>query len=139
MSEIKTRPTRESVEQFVASVEHPTRRQDAETLVALMSRISGEPPVMWGPSIIGFGSHSYTTRSGHSGEMPKIGFSPRKAHQVLYLTCDARRLADGLARLGKHKTGVGCLYVNKLADIDLAVLESLIADAWRTDIDSLHA
>lgn len=122
-AEPKTRPTDVPVEEFIASVEHPTRRADAGVLTALLSEVSGEPPVMWGPSIIGFGSYR-----GPTGDWPRIGFSPRKANLSLYVTMpgsDAH--APLLARLGKHKTSVACLYVNRLDDIDLGVLRELAA------------
>jgi hypothetical protein len=129
MAEIKTRAGGRSVADFMASVEHPVRRADAEALIPVMERISGEPAVMWGPSIIGFGRYHYRYDSGHEGEMCRIGFSPRAANLVLYLAPYERDEAL-LARLGKHKPGKGCLYVNKLADVDMGVLEQLIADAW---------
>lgn len=130
MAENKTKPTRASVRAFVAGVANETRRQDATALVALMQRVSGVAPQMWGPSIIGFGSQHYRYASGREGDMPRIGFSPRTSSLVLYLGTGPES-AGRLARLGKHKTGVSCLYVNKLADVDLAVLEAMVADAWR--------
>ena len=95
-----------------------------------MERISGEPPTLWGPSIIGFGSAHYVYESGREGDMPRIAFSPRKGALTSYLSCDGEKRADLLARLGKHKTGKGCLYVNKLSDVDAGVLEELIAASW---------
>jgi hypothetical protein len=129
MAEIKTKADQRSLADFMAGVDHPVRRADAETLIHIMVAISGEPAAMWGPSIIGFGRYHYRYDSGHEGEMCRIGFSPRSGHLVLYLA-PYRRHEDLLARLGKHKLGKGCLYVNKLADVDMAVLETLIADAW---------
>lgn len=129
MADLKTKATPRSVTEFIAAVEHPVRRADAGALMAMMERISGEPATMWGPSIIGFGRYHYRYDSGHEGEMCRIGFSPRAANLVLYV---ATREGDeaALAKLGKHKRGKGCLYINKLADIDLAALEDLVAEGW---------
>lgn len=116
-----------SVSEFIDSVEHDTRREDARFLLQLMQKVSGEKPVMWGPSIVGFGTYHYRYASGREGDMPRIGFSPRKANLAFYIHCD-REL---LAKLGKHKKSVGCMYVNKLADVDLDVLELMIVKAWQ--------
>lgn len=134
MAEIKTKAEQRSVADFIAAVPNPVRRTDALALVPIMERLSGEPAVMWGPSIIGFGCYRYVYDSGHKGEMCRIGFSPRSGSLVFYLA-PYRRHEDLLARLGKHKTGKGCLYVTKLADIDPAVLEQLIADAWAAMVE----
>lgn len=130
MAEIKTRPTAVTVDAFIEGLESERRRAEARTLSELMAKVCGEPATMWGPSIIGFGRYDYRYESGHSGSMCRIGFSPRKGAISLYLTCDAERLAELLRRLGKTKRGKGCIYVNKLADIDLAVLEEMVAEAW---------
>ena len=129
MAEIKTKAEQRSVADFLAMVAHPIRQADARALVPLFERVSGQPATMWGPSIIGFGRYHYRYDSGHEGEMCRIGFSPRAAQIVFYLAAYHRH-EELLARLGKHKTGKGCLYVNKLADVDMAVLEALVADAW---------
>jgi hypothetical protein len=126
MAENKTKPTEVRPADFIAAVENRTRRADAEVLVELMGDVAGEPAVMWGPSIIGFGRCRYTYESGRSGEMPRLGFSPRKAHLVLYCGCDFDGGADLINRLGKLKKSVGCLYIAKLADIDLAALRELL-------------
>lgn len=131
MSDNKTTPTNGTVESFLASVASDEQRRDSEMLVKMMQAISGQPAVMWGPSIIGFGSYHYTYASGREGDMPLIAFSPRKGKLVLYVLDDATKYADILARLGKHKTSKACLYINKLADIDVAVLEELIGEAYR--------
>jgi hypothetical protein len=129
MAEIKTKATDRTVADFIAAVEKPVRRADAEALIPLFETVSGEPATMWGPSIIGFGRYHYCYDSGHEGDMCRIGFSPRSAQLVFYLAAtDAQETL--LAKLGKHKRGKGCLYINKLADIDLAVLETMIRDAW---------
>ena len=130
MPENKTKPTGASVSEFLGGVANDTRRRDAHTLVALMARVTGVEPQMWGPSIVGFGSRHYRYESGREGDMPRIGFSPRKASLVLYVLTGAAGEAALLARLGKHTTGVSCLYINKLADVHMATLEALAADAW---------
>ena len=126
MSDAKTKPTPINPRDFVEAVEHPVRRDDGFVLLDLMERLSGEPAAMWGPSIVGFGSYHYKYDSGREGDMCRIGFSPRKAELVLYLVDGFDGHADLLARLGKHRTGVSCLYIKKLADVDMAVLEQLI-------------
>lgn len=121
----KTQPTPVAVEAFLETVSDPGRRSDALELCALLERLSGEPPVMWGPSIVGFGRYSYRYDSGRGGTMCRIGFSPRKANLVLYIVDGFPEYADLLARLGKHKTGKSCLYLSRLEHINLAVLEQL--------------
>jgi hypothetical protein len=125
MADNKTKPTKLSVSSFIGALTDETKRADAKSLVKLMQRATGEEPKMWGPSIIGFGSYHYTYESGREGDMPLVGFSPRKAATVLYGTGigDSEKL---LATLGKHTTGKGCLYIKKLADVDQKVLESMI-------------
>ncbi len=130
MAELKTKPHDSSVEDFLARAEPAQRRYDGRVLAALMERITGEPPTMWAASIIGFGSYHYRYESGREGEMCRIGFSPRKASLVLYLTPGFGDQEERLARLGKHSTGKGCLYIKRLADVDMAVLEELLAGAW---------
>lgn len=129
MAEIKTKPTEISPAEFIEAVENPARREDAKTLCAMLERVAGEPPRMWGPSIVGFGSYRYKYDSGHEGTMCRLGFSPRKTQFVLYILTDDAGQAGKLARLGKHKTGKSCLYINKLADVDLAVLEEMTRDS----------
>ena len=120
-AEPKTRPTDASVRDFLAAVENPARGADAVALCAMMAEATGEPPVLWGPSIVGFGSYR-----GPSGDWPLVGFSPRKANLVLYIMPDVSEREDLLARLGKHKTGRSCLYLNRLADVDPVILRALI-------------
>jgi hypothetical protein len=127
--ELKTRPTEIAVEAFIAAIDHPVRRQDAQALLSLMSQVSGEPATMWGPTIVGFGRYHYKYATGHEGEMCRMGFSPRKTGLVLYLSPSDDR-DELLARLGKHSTGKACLYITKLADVDAGVLERLIRSAW---------
>lgn len=129
MAEIKTKATEIGVDDFLDAVEDPVRRADGKTVSALMARITGEAPRMWGPTIIGFGSYRYRYDSGHAGEMCRLGFSPRKAELVLYVLGGSEREAALLAKLGKHRTGKSCLYLRKLSDVDLGVLEQLVVEA----------
>src|SRR5271170_2699097 len=117
MAENKTKPTKLSVAAFIAALTDPARRADAKALVKLMQSASGEKPKMWGPAIIGFGSYHYRYESGREGDMPLVGFSPRKAATVLYVNAGSRESAALLAKLGKHSTGKSCLYIKQLADV----------------------
>jgi hypothetical protein len=126
MAANKTKPTKVSVAAFIDAVADRTRRADAQALVKLMESASGEKPKMWGASIIGFGSYHYTYDSGRQGDMPLVGFSPRKAATVLYIMTGLGQSEALLAKLGKHTTGKGCLYVKNLADVDQKVLEALV-------------
>ena len=126
MADNKTKPTKLSVAAFIDGITDQTRHADAKALVKLMQSASGEKPTMWGPSIIGFGSYHYRYDSGREGDMPLIGFSPRKAAIVLYNMTGFSDSTALLAKLGKHTTGKGCLYIRKLADVDQQVLEALI-------------
>ena len=107
-------------------MEHPVRRKDAEVLLELFERITGWEPRMWGPAIIGFGEYHYKYDSGREGDFMRTGFSPRKANMVVYIMPGYTNFDPILARLGKHKLGKSCLYINKLDDIDLTVLEELV-------------
>jgi len=111
---------------FIDTLTDPARRADAKALVKLMQSVAGEKPKMWGPAIIGFGSYHYKYESGREGDMPVIAFSPRKAATVLYGMAGFGEAAALLAKLGKHTTGRGCLYIKKLADVDQNVLEALV-------------
>lgn len=122
----KTAPTKVSPSKFLDSIANERRRADGYEVMAMMQKASGEPPVMWGPSIIGFGHYHYRYESGHEGDIMIIAFSPRKANLVLYLG-SALNDEKLMAKLGKHKRGKGCLYINKLDDIDRAVLRKLMA------------
>jgi hypothetical protein len=138
MAELKTRPTQASVEDFIDNVESAGKREDAAVLDALFRKVTGVGPEMWGPSIIGYGEYHYRYATGHEGDMCRAGFSPRKAKHSLYLLgCGGEDEAMEmlLARLGKHSRGKGCLYVNKLADIDLGVLEEMIALSWQQSFE----
>ena len=125
MADNKTKPTKLSVEAFIDALTDPARRADAKALVKLMQSAAGEKPKMWGPSIIGFGSYHYKYESGREGDMPLIAFSPRKAANVLYNVTGSSDSKVLLAKLGKHTTGKGCLYIKKLSDVDRQVLEAM--------------
>lgn len=129
MPENQTRPTGASVSRFIAGIENDTRRRDAKRVIAMMRKASGVQPKMWGPAIVGFGSQHYKYESGREGDMPQMGFSPRKQNLSLYLA-KPEDPAD-LNALGKHSTSVSCLYIAKLADIDEKVLERMIVKAWK--------
>ncbi len=130
-SENKTKAAKASVTAFINAVENEIRRRDAKTLLAMMKKVTGETPKMWGPSIIGFGAYHYKYESGREGDMCLVGFSPRKANSVLYVLDSCASDEPLLKKLGKHKRGVGCLYINKLEDVDLGVLEKIIAKSYR--------
>ncbi len=127
MAENKTQSTPASVDAFIAAAQPPERSADARVIRATMERLSGEPARMWGPSIVGFGRYHYKYDSGREGDMARIGFSPRKAELVLYLLDGFPGHAELMGRLGKHRTGKSCLYIKRLSDIDMGVLEELIA------------
>ena len=122
----KTKPTHRSVEDFLAAVEHPTRRADGMRLDALFREVTGWTPQMWGASIVGYGSYAYVYKSGHSGTCHATGFSPRKANLSIYIMPGYAEFGDILGRLGKHKMGKSCLYINTLADVDVDILVELI-------------
>jgi hypothetical protein len=126
MADNKTKPTKISVAAFIDSITDKDRRADAKALIKLMPKAAGEKPAMWGPSIIGFGSHHYVYDSGREGDMPVVAFSPRKAATVLYGLSSSEAL---LPKLGKHTRGKGCVYIKKLADVDQKVLEAMVAKA----------
>ena len=124
-----TQPTDVDPADFVAAVEHPVRRADAEVLLDLMKRVTGYPPQMWGPTIVGFGRYHYRTDAGREGDFMVTGFSPRRANLVVYILPVYDDISEQLERLGKHRIGKSCLYINKLADIDLEVLEQIVTEA----------
>ena len=128
MYELKTKETDNSVIEFIENVENPKKREDAYKLVDIFTETTGLPAKMWGPSIIGFGSYHYKYASGHEGDAPKVAFSPRKAKISLYLTTSEGVREKLLNELGKHTTGKMCVYVNKLADIDVEVLKEFITE-----------
>lgn len=124
---IKTKPTAASVEDFINNVKDEQMRKDSFVLVEMMRKASGEEPVLWSSSIIGFGNKRYTSpATGREVDWLRIGFSPRKANLSLYVNVGIKEHEEALKKLGKHKTGVGCLYINKLEDVDLKVLKKII-------------
>jgi len=135
MAEIKTKPTSESVEDFINGIQDEQKRKDSFTLLEMMKNAIGEEPKMWGTSLIGFGQIRVKSPStGREVDWLKIGFSPRKASLSLYISGDINHQhAEALKKLGKHKTGVGCLYINKLEDIDLTILKGMIEAALTMD------
>jgi hypothetical protein len=135
MAETKTKPTQVSVDDFIAAVEKPVRRADAGIVRDLMERVTGEPATMWGPSIIGFGTYHYRYASGHEGDMCRVGFSPRSANLVLYVG-GFPEFEELLEKLGKHRRSKACLYLNKLADVDLGVLEEIVRRTFKATEDA---
>ncbi|WP_417610048.1 DUF1801 domain-containing protein [Parasphingorhabdus sp.] len=135
-ADLKTKPTSADVEAFIATAEPERRREEARQLIDLFRRITGEQPKMWGDSIIGFGSYDYKYASGREGTWLRTGFSPRKAKHSLYLmgaycTPDAQAEQDRLfGLLGKHSVGKSCLYINRLEQVDVVILEQLISNNW---------
>lgn len=125
-NEPKTKPTKVAPKDFVAAVENEQKRIDAEWVMQMMEEVTGEPPVMWGPSIIGFGTYHYVYESGREGDWMLTGFSPRKAALSIYLMSGVGREEELLAKLGKYKTGKSCLYVKRLSDVDTDVLRELV-------------
>jgi hypothetical protein len=138
MTENKTQVTGVSADDFIAAVEHPVRLHDALRLRTLMAELTGQEPEMWGPTIVGFGKVHYKYATGREGDTAAVGFSPRKASLSLYGLTNAPESAALLDRLGKHKTGAGCLYINKLADVEEAVLAELISIGYRYCTTVLH-
>ena len=129
MPENKTQPTEIDPMDFIAAVEHPTRQADARTLVAMMKRITGCKPKMWGPTIIGFGRYHYKYESGREGDFFLTGFSPRKQALSIYIVSGFNINPELMEKLGKYKTGKSCLYVKKLDDVDRSALEQLVKES----------
>lgn len=129
-AKLKTKVTRVSVASFLNAVESDNKRKEGKEVLKMMKDISGAKPKMWGPSIIGFGSYHYKYDSGREGDMPKIGFSPRKSAMTIYIMPGFPKYEKIMSKLGKHKTGKVCLYINKLDDIDRGVLKELIKESW---------
>jgi hypothetical protein len=132
MAELKTKKTKASVSQFLAGLDDAQKRKDCKTLVGLMQAATGAKAKMWGTSIVGFGDYRYRSpATGREGDWFQMGFSPRKAALTLYLMGGLREHGDLLKKLGKHKTGMGCLYIRKLEDVDAGVLKKLIQSSAR--------
>lgn len=132
MTDARTLPTDVSVAAFLDAANPPIRREEGRALDALFRRATGWEPRMWGPSIVGYGRYRYAYDSGRTGEMCATGFSPRKAELVMYVLTGHEGLEPRLARLGRHRLGKSCLYVRKLADIDLMVLEEIVREGLDT-------
>ena len=129
MSDLKTKPHDGDVEKFLNSVEHDKRREDSLAMLEVMKEVTGEPPRMWGPSIVGFGTYHYKYESGREGDWMLTGFSPRKQSLTLYIMSGFSHYEELLQKLGKHKTGKSCLYINKLEDVDLSALKEMIRES----------
>lgn len=128
MAEIKTKPTTGDVGAFIDAIADPVRREDCRTVLGLMKQVTRADPKMWGPGIVGFGSYRYKYDSGREGDWFVAGFSPRKTDLTLYLMGGLDRYAPLLKKLGKHKTGKSCLYIKRLADVDVNVLRDMVAE-----------
>ena len=126
MAENKTKPTGASVEEYIAAIDDEARRGDCQELANLMSKITKQPPIMWGSGIVGFGSYHYTYDSGHEGDMCPTGFSSRKRDISVYLVASGTEQEQLLSKLGRHKMGKACLYIRRLSDIDCKVLQQLV-------------
>ena len=130
MAELKTKPTIESVNKFINAIPNEKKRNDGFLILEIMMRVTKLESKMWGPSIIGFGSYHYKYDSGHEGDAPLLAFSPRKQKLVLYILTKFDEQEKLLLKLGQHTTGKVCLYINKLEDIDLGILEKIIVASW---------
>jgi hypothetical protein len=126
MSELKTQPTPSSVEEFIESISGEQKRAGSRLLLDIMERVTGSPPQMWGEAIVGFGRYHYRYASGREGDWFLTGFSPRKESLTVYLSSGFEHFPAHMARLGRYKTGKSCLYIKKMEDIDLGVLEELV-------------
>lgn len=131
MPENKTRPSDANVETYIAAISDEQKRDDCRSLASLLQQITGEPPILWGDSIIGFGQYHYEYDSGHQGDAPLIGFSPRKREFAIYIMSGFEPLQSHLNKLGKHKTGKSCLYVKRLSDINLKALAELMTESLK--------
>ena len=129
MAELKTKPNKVSVEKFLKSIKDEKKREDSFKVLELMKKIIKEEPVMWGPSIVGFGKYHYKYASGREGDWLLTGFSPRKQNLTIYIMSGFKHYNELMKKLGKHKTGSSCLYINKLEDIDMKVLKELITES----------
>ncbi len=126
MADNKTKPSRASVSKFLAAIDDPVKRKDAQTLCKMMEAVTGEKPVLWGDAIVGFGTYHYMYASGREGDAPVAGFSPRKQNLTVYLLYGFDEQTELLSKLGKHSTSKSCLYIKRLEDVDQKVLQKLI-------------
>lgn len=127
MAETKTKPTDASIDEYLASRASPEQLTDCKAIMAMCERVTKQQPTMWGPSIVGYGSYTYTYESGHSGQACLVGFAIRGKELVVYITAATPEQAELLTKLGKHRMSKSCLYIKRLADLDASVLEALIA------------
>jgi hypothetical protein len=132
MPENKTRPTKLTVGSFLKKIQDPQLRRDCDAIIEILESVSKLEPVMWGTAIIGFGTRHYVYESGREGDTMIVGFSPRKQAIALYLAGGLEPLGDELSKLGKHTTGKGCLYIKSLKDVDVPVLEKILAKSYRS-------
>lgn len=137
MAEMKTRPSDDSVQAFLDSVENEQRREDSRQVLKLMQDVTGAEPRMWGPSIVGFGSYHYTYDSGREGDMCRVGFSSRADSISVYVVADTPAQKKLLAKLGKHKSAKACVYIKRLSDVDLEVLKAVIRESL-AEVKRLH-
>ncbi len=128
-AELKTKPNAITIEKFLKGIKDPQQREDSLVIIEMMKHATGDEPVMWGSAIVGFGNTHLRYASGRELDWFKIGFSPRKQNLTLYALCGTKRQQDLLKKLGKHKTGKGCLYINKLSDVNMDVLRELVEGA----------
>jgi len=126
MAGLKTKPNKKNVETFIGKIADPVKRQDSKVVLDIMKKVTGEQPLMWGSSIIGFGKYHYKYASGREGDWMLTGFSPRKQNLTIYIMPGFDRYKALLVKLGKYKTSVSCLYIRRLSEIDLSILEKLI-------------
>jgi hypothetical protein len=131
MTELKTKPTEKNVKEFLNKVENKRRREDSLELLKLMEEVTKEKPIMWGESIVGFGSYHYKYKSGREADWLATGFSPRKQSLTVYIMDGFDKYDELLGKLGKHKTGKSCLYINKLEDVSITVLKDLISESMK--------
>lgn len=131
-AEQKTKETNASVTDFLNGIDDEQKRNDCFEILRLMEQVTEHPPKMWGPSIVGFGFYHYKYASGHEGDSPLMGFSPRKQNITLYITTDYERFAKLMQKLGKHSTGKACLYIKRLSDVDRDVLKELMTESLKT-------
>jgi len=131
MAENKTKPTKESVTAFLNKIKDPQERDDCFAILGMMQKVTKHEPVMWGSAIVGFGTYHYMYESGREGDSIVIGFSPRKQNISIYLMGGLDAVGDELSKLGKHKTGGGCLYIKSLSDVNATVLKKVIAKAFK--------
>lgn len=132
MAELKTKPTNASVEKFLNGIADETRRDDCFRVAKMMEEITGEKPTMWGPSIVGFGTYRYKYASGHGGDWPIAAFSPRKNDLTVYIMPGFEQYKDLMGQLGKHRTGLSCLYIKRLSDVHVPTLKKLIRESVKS-------